>query len=149
MTIYIASDHGGYELKKHLSEYLRKRDHEVVDMGNSEYDPNDDYPDFVLPLSVRVSSEGGLGIVIGRSGNGEVIAANKVQGIRAALCTSKRHARKAREDNHANVLALGADFTGEEEARVIVDEFINTDFSIDERHVRRVGKITSYETSND
>lgn len=147
MKIYIAADHGGFELKELLKEYLVEKGIEVVDMGNKELDPNDDYPDFVLPLAERVSKEGGVGIVLGRSGNGEAIVSNKVKGIRAALCVSKKHAQKAREDNHANVLALGADYIDENGAKEIVDTFLETEFSKEERHVRRVAKITSYESS--
>lgn len=148
MKILIAADHGGFELKEYLKEYLREKGHQIEDIGNRELDPNDDYPDFVLPLAEKVSKEAGVGIVIGRSGNGEAIAANKVKGVRAALCTSKQLAKKAREDNQANILALGADFIDEELAKEIVDVFLETEFSQEERHVRRVEKITSYESSN-
>jgi ribose 5-phosphate isomerase B len=147
MRVFIAADHGGYELKEVLKSYLGDKGIKVIDVGNSEYDPNDDYPDFVLPLSEKVSKEGGVGIVIGMSGNGEQIAANKVEGIRAALCASSKLAKKAREDNHANVLALGADFIDETTAKETVDTFLKTEFSKEERHVRRVKKITSYESS--
>lgn len=147
MKVLIAADHGGYELKEELKSYLQERGVEFEDVGNHEFDPNDDYPDFVLPLAERISKEGGMGIVIGRSGNGEAIAANKVEGIRAALCTNVKLAKKAREDNHANVLSLGADFIDEDTAKEIVDTFLNTEFSKEERHARRVRKITSYESS--
>jgi ribose 5-phosphate isomerase B len=148
MKVLISADHGGFELKEYLKDYLGKEGIEFEDVGNTEYDPNDDYPDFILPLAEKISSEGGVGIVIGRSGNGEAIAANKVKGVRAALCSSVKLAKKAREHNHANVLALGADYVDEELARDVVDAFINTEFSNENRHVRRVTKITAYESSN-
>ncbi len=148
MKIYIASDHGGYKLKKELKKHLQKGGYEVEDMGNTELDPNDDYPDFVFPLAVRVSKEpDSIGIVLGRSGNGEAIAANKVKGIRAALCLNEKAARKAREDNQANVLSLGADFIKGEEAKKVVDVFLKTPFSKEEKYRRRVEKIASYEAS--
>lgn len=148
MKVLIATDHGGFELKEHLKKYLEKKGVEVEDVGNTKHDPNDDYPEFVLPLAERVSKEGEIGIVLGRSGNGEAIAANKVKGVRAALCLNPELAKKARRDNHANVLALGGDFVDKETAEKIVDVFLETEFSQDKRHVRRVGKITSYESSN-
>jgi ribose 5-phosphate isomerase B len=148
MKVLIAADHGGFELKEHLKKYLDKKSFEIEDLGNTKYDSNDDYPEFVLPLAERISKEGGIGIVLGRSGNGEAIAANKVKGIRAALCLNPELAKKARRDNHANVVALGGDFVDKETAEKIVDAFIETEFSQEERHARRVGKITSYESSN-
>lgn len=148
MKIYIASDHGGFNLKEELKKDLQEAGHEVEDFGNKSYEPEDDYPDFVFPLAEKVAAEPeSLGIILGRSGNGEAMAANKVKGVRAALCLSEEMARKAREDNNANVLALGADFVETEKAKKIVGVFINTRFSGEERHQRRVGKITSYETS--
>lgn len=147
MKIYIASDHGGYRLKKTLSEYLRSSGHEIVDIGNVSYDPNDDYPDFAVPLAEKVVwDQGSFGVVIGRSGNGEAIIANKVRGARAALCVNPEMAKKAREDNNANILALGADFVSAPAAEQIVAKFLETPFSEAERHARRISKVTSYET---
>lgn len=148
MKVYIASDHGGYKYKGDLKKYLQGKGYEVEDMGARERDPVDDYPDFVIPLALRVSqSKEVLGIVIGRSGNGEQIAANKVRGIRAALCLNEPMAKKAREDNDANVLALGADFINLETAKKIVEVFLETPFSKEEKHKRRIDKISDYETS--
>ena len=148
MRIYIASDHGGLKLKEELKKHLRERGDEVVDMGNTKFDPEDDYPDFVLPLAEKAATEPeSFGIVLGRSGNGEQIAANKVRGIRAALCINPEMARKAREDNNANVLALGADFIDEKTAKRVVDVFLKTPFSQKERHKRRIAKISSYEAA--
>lgn len=148
MKIYIASDHAGYWLKEDIKQDLRSYGHEVVDVGNNQYDPNDDYPDFVIACAERVADDyGSLGIVLGRSGNGESIAANKVMGIRAALCFTESMAKKAREDNNANVLSLGADYIDAHKAERVVSIFIDTPFPGEERHARRVDKITSYENT--
>lgn len=148
MKVYIASDHGGYKYKEELKEYIRDKGFEVEDMGTHELDLNDDYPDFVIPLALRVAQgKQDLGIVIGRSGNGEQIAANKVKGIRAALCLTEVMARKARDHNDANVLSLGADYIDLETAKKVVDKFLETPFSEAERHKRRLEKISNYEES--
>lgn len=147
MKVYIASDHGGYHLKDELRRYLSELGHAVEDMGAHEMNPEDDYPDFVFPTGERVAQNpGSMGIVIGRSGNGEAIAANKVKGIRAALCWNEEVAKKAREHNDANVLSLGADYIDQETAKSIVKTFLETPFSGEERHKRRIEKISSYET---
>ena len=148
MKTYIAADHGGYELKKELTSYLQEKGYVIEDMGNKEYDPKDDYPDFVFPLAEKVGKEiGATGIILGRSGNGEAIAANKVKGIRAAVCINVKMAKKAREDNNANILSLGADYVDIDTAKKIVDAFLETFFSKEEKHKRRVNKITSYESA--
>jgi len=148
MRIYIASDHGGYQLKEELKGYLKDKGYQVEDLGNTKFDPEDDYPDFVFPLASRVAQgEQGLGIVIGRSGNGETMAANKVKGVRAVVCLNEKMAQKARLDNDANVLSLGADYINTETAKKIVDAFLTTLFSGEERHKRRLGKIKNYESS--
>lgn len=149
MKIYLASDHGGYNLKEEIKNYLVIEDYEVEDMGNTTKDSEDDYPDFIIPMAEKVASASDtIGIVLGRSGNGEQIAANKVKGIRAALCTTPQMAAKAREDDHANVLALGGDYLDFEFAKEIVETFLKTPFSDNERHIRRVNKITQYESAN-
>lgn len=149
MKIYLAADHGGYDLKEDVKNYLQIEDYEVEDLGNTQKDPHDDYPDFIIPLAERVSvEEDSVGIIFGRSGNGEQIAANKVKGVRAALCTSPQMATKAREDDHANVLALGGDYLDFEFAKEIVESFLKTPFSDEERHMRRVNKIKEYESAN-
>lgn len=148
MKTYIAADHGGYELKKELTSYLQEKGYVIEDMGNKEHDPKDDYPDFVFPLAEKVGKEiGATGIILGRSGNGEAIAANKVKGIRAAVCINVKMAKKAREDNNANILSLGADYVDIDTAKKIVDAFLETFFSKEEKHKRRVNKITSYESA--
>jgi ribose 5-phosphate isomerase B len=145
--IYIASDHGGYNLKEVLISYLSKKGYEVIDEGNKTFDTNDDYPDFIIPMSEKVAKDKCVGIVLGRSGNGEAIAANKVKGIRAALCMNVEMARKARMDNDANILSLGADIIAQPEALEVVDAFLETPFSGKERHIRRINKISQYESS--
>jgi ribose 5-phosphate isomerase B len=150
MKIYIAADHGGFQLKEQLISYLSEKGHEVEDMGNTSYDPGDDYPDFIIPLAEKVTKEMEegrqvMGIILGRSGNGEAIAANKVKGARAAVCINEEMARKAREHNDANILSLGADYLNEDLAKSMVDSFVNTGFSSEERHSRRVEKINNYD----
>jgi ribose 5-phosphate isomerase B len=148
MKIYIASDHAGYELKKALIEYLTGKDQEVEDMGNKEHDSDDDYPDFIMPLAEKVAQdEDSVGIILGLTGNGEAIAANKVKGIRAAVCLNEKMAQKARDHNHANIISLGADYLDIEKAEKVVDTFLKTTFSKEERHIRRVEKISSYESA--
>ena len=143
MRIFLGTDHAGYELKEHLKTVLG----EAVDCGATAYDAEDDYPSFCIDAATRAVRDGGYAVVIGGSGNGEQIAANKVPGARAALCWSPEIARLAREHNDANVCSLGARFLTFEEAEEIVRVFTSTAFSGDERHVRRIGQITAYEAA--
>lgn len=148
MKVYIGADHGGYQLKEGLKKYLSELGYAVEDMGAHELNPEDDYPDYVFPTAESVArNPGSMGIVIGRSGNGEAIAANKVKGIRAALCWNEEVAKKAREHNNANVLSLGADYIDTDMAKNIVKTFLEAAFSEEEKHKRRVGKISGYEAS--
>lgn len=148
MQIYIASDHGGFELKSELINWLTENDYEVGDMGPFELQPEDDYPQYAFPLAEKVAQESGvLGILICRSGNGMAIAANKVKGIRAALCFTSQHATKSREDDHANILVLDADYAGQA-PQEILQAFLSATPSSDERHVRRVGQIAKYEETH-
>jgi ribose 5-phosphate isomerase B len=142
------------ELSAHLVGHLSTRGYEVVDHGPKEYDPLDDYPSFCIraALAVVVDHAAGkpsLGIVLGGSGNGEQIAANKVTGIRAALAWNSSTAALAREHNDANVVAIGGRQHTMDEATAIVDVFLEAPFSNDERHIRRIGKIAAYETAGD
>lgn len=149
MKIYIASDHGGYYLKEELKSYLGQKGHKVEDCGNTRFEAKDDYPDFVFSLAEAiVSDKRAKGIILGRSGNGEMIAANKVRGVYAAHCMSVKMAQKAREHNDANVLSLGAEYVTATAAKRIVDAFVGTSFSGASRHKRRVGKIEKYEASH-
>lgn len=146
MKVYFGTDHGGYDLKEELKKYVQELGCGVVDKGAFALDPEDDYPDFVIPAAEAVAADAGsLGIVLGRSGNGEQIAANKVKGIRAALCLNTTMAIKAKEHNHANVLSIGADYTDPAEVRKIVKAFLETPFSSEERHQRRIDKISAHE----
>jgi ribose 5-phosphate isomerase B len=148
MRVHLGCDHAGYDLKNMLARYLRNAGHDVVDHGAHEFDPNDDYPEFCFETAEGVVEEpGSLGIVLGGSGNGEQIAANKVVGIRAALTWSVETARLAREHNDANVAALGARMHATEEAFEIVRTFLETPFTQESRHQRRIDQLADYEAS--
>ncbi|MGA0107854.1 MAG: ribose-5-phosphate isomerase [Candidatus Nanopelagicales bacterium] len=147
MKIHLGCDHAGFELKNTIKAHLEAANHEVVDHGAHEFDPLDDYPAFCIAAADAVAAEvSSLGIVIGGSGNGEQIAANKVIGVRAALAWSVETAKLAREHNNANVIGLGARMHSEGEAIEIVEAFISTEFSNDARHIRRIDQLTEYET---
>lgn len=146
MKVYLGADHGGYQLKEDLKKYIEELEYQVEDLGARELNNEDDYPDFIFPVAEMVAKEKeNKGIVIGRSGNGEAIAANKVKGIRSALCWNDETAKKARMHNDANVLSLGADYLDTGIAKKIVKTFLETPFSEEERHERRIKKISSYE----
>lgn len=148
-NIFIASDHGGFELKEELKIWLIENGTAGEDMGAFSLDPGDDYPDFIIPLARKVAADrGSRGIILGRSGNGEAIAANKIRGIRAALCLNERMARMAREHNDANIISLGADYISSEEAKKIVKTFLETPFSNEARHARRLQKLQELEETN-
>jgi ribose 5-phosphate isomerase B len=148
MRVYLAADHAGYELKTHLREHLQVRGHDVVDIGAHTYDPDDDYPSYCLHAGAQVVADpGSLGIVIGGSGNGEQIAANKVPGVRAALAWSVETARLARQHNDANVVGIGGRMHTLDEAAQIVCAFLDTPFSGAERHAARIAQIAEYERS--
>ncbi|RIV32425.1 ribose-5-phosphate isomerase [Micromonospora radicis] len=146
MRVYLGSDHAGFELKVHLANHLAKQGYEVVDVGPHAYDPDDDYPAFCLHAGTRVVADpGSLGVVIGGSGNGEQIAANKVAGVRAALAWSVETAQLGRQHNDANVVAVGARQHTLDEATAIVEAFLTTGFSGNERHARRIAQVAEYE----
>lgn len=149
MRIHIGSDHAGLELKAVLIEHLKSSGHEVVDHGPYEYDSLDDYPLFCIPAAKAVAEDPqSLGVVLGGSGNGEQIAANKVNGIRAALVWSNEIAKLAREHNNANVISIGGRMHSLEVCKELIDTFIATPFSFDERHMRRIGQIADYENKD-
>ncbi len=148
MRVHIATDHAAFELKEYLVERLNEAGHEVVDHGAATYEALDDYPPLIIPCAEAVAAEGGIGIVLGGSGNGEQIAANKVKGIRAALAYNPELARLAREHNNANIVSLGGRMQTHEEAWAIVDTFLATPFSGEERHARRIDQMTAYENSH-
>ena len=146
MRVFLGSDHAGFELKAHLLSAVADAGHAPVDCGALEYDAQDDYPPFCFEVGERTVAEpGSLGVVIGGSGNGEQMAANKVPGVRAALAWNAETARLGREHNDANVVAVGARQHSVEEATELVLLFLATPFSEDPRHVRRIGMLTDYE----
>lgn len=149
MRVYLGSDHAGFELKAHLLAVLAAAGHDVVDVGATSYQDGDDYPAYCLATGARVVADAGsLGVVIGGSGNGEQIAANKVPGVRAALAWNTETARLAREHNDANVVGIGARMHATDEATGIVQTFLATAFSQGERHRRRIGQVADYETTH-
>ena len=146
MRIHIGSDHAGLELKAELIAHLTGNGHDVTDHGPYEYDALDDYPDFCIPTAQAVAQDpSSLGIVLGGSGNGEQIAANKVKGIRAALAWSIETAKLAKDHNNANVIAVGGRMHELSLVKEIIDAFIAYPFSNDERHIRRIKKISDFE----
>ncbi|MFJ5694530.1 ribose-5-phosphate isomerase [Arthrobacter sp. NPDC093125] len=152
--VHIATDHAGMELSAHLVSHLSAKGYDVVDHGPREYDALDDYPSFCInaALAVVADQQAGLhalGIVLGGSGNGEQIAANKVKGARAALAWNHSTAVLARQHNDANVVAVGGRQHSVEEATELIEAFLQEPFSNDERHIRRIGKIATYETTGE
>lgn len=146
MRVHLGSDHAGLELKQHLVGWLRDHNHQPIDHGPYQYDAQDDYPPYCLRTGLAVVGDpGSLGIVIGGSGNGEQIAANKVDGIRAALAWSEETARLGRMHNNANVVAIGARLHSVDEATRFVDVFLSTEFTGEERHVRRIAMLNDFE----
>ena len=145
--IILATDHAGFELKEQIKRYLNKEGYEVEDMGANSFDKEDDYPDFIIPAAKKVAKEKCLGIIFGGSGQGEAIAANKVKGVRAALYYGKNLdiIKLSRTHNKTNILSLGARFLGKEEATKAVKTWLSTDFNNEERHIRRIGKISKIE----
>lgn len=144
MRIFIGTDHAGFELKENLVSFLRGLGHEVEDMGAHTFETLDDYPDYIHPVADAVAhNPGSRGIAIGGSGQGEAMCANRVKGIRAAVYYGGPFdiAVLSREHNDANILALGARFVDEEEAQEVVRVWLETPFSGDERHVRRIAKL--------
>jgi len=150
MRVHMGSDHAGFEVKNRLVEALRAAGMDVVDHGPHMYDALDDYPPFCIRTAEAVLVDpGSLGVVLGGSGNGEQIAANKVAGIRAALAWSVDTARLAREHNDAQVLAVGARMHSFDEVHQLVEVFIRTPFSAEARHARRIEMIHGYEETGE
>lgn len=146
MRVHIGSDHAGFELKNHLVGVLTGDGHEVVDHGPDHLDPEDDYPTYCIPAAQgAVGDEGSLGIVIGGSGNGEQIAANKVAGVRAILAYSEDTATLGRLHNNANVISIGARMHSIDEATALVRLFLATEFSDEPRHRRRIDELLAFE----
>ncbi len=154
MRVHLGSDHAGLDLKDHLLNWLADNGHLAVDHGPFVYDAVDDYPVFCLRAAEGVvadQAEGveALGVVIGGSGNGEQMAANKVKGVRSALVWSEETAVLAREHNDANVISVGGRMHTVEEMTRFVEVFLATGFSNEERHVRRIAQLTAYEITGD
>lgn len=147
MRIGIAADHGGFEMKVGLMARLRGAGHEVIDFGAERLDPGDDYPDFVVPLA-RAVAEARVerGVAICGSGVGATVCANKVPGVRACLIHDEFSARQGVEDDHMNLICLGGRTEGEALALKLVLIFIAAKFSLEARHLRRLGKVASLET---
>ena len=146
MRIGIATDHGGYGLKEELLTHLRAAGYEVVDFGAHRLNPSDDYPDFVIPLARAVAAgEVERGVAICGSGVGAAVCANKVPGIRAAIIHDHFSARQGVEDDHMNIICMGGRTVGPAVAWDLVQTFLSAEFSQAERHLRRLGKVTSLE----
>ncbi|MBI2594477.1 RpiB/LacA/LacB family sugar-phosphate isomerase [Candidatus Curtissbacteria bacterium] len=146
MKIYLATDHAGFEFKEKIKAFLQEKGYDVEDCGAFELNPIDDYPDFIVPAAKKVSQNpGSFGIVLGKSGAGECIVANKIKGIRAFLGVNEQNVRLAREHNNANVLSIGSEIVDEPTAKKLVELFLNTPFSNEERHKRRIEKIKQLE----
>jgi ribose 5-phosphate isomerase B len=150
MRVHLGSDHAGLDLKDHLVTWLREQGYEPVDHGPFVYDAQDDYPVFCLRAAEAVVADtGSLGVVIGGSGNGEQIAANKVKGVRAALAWSDETAALGRQHNDANVVSVGGRMHTVAEMTRFIGIFLRTDFTGEARHARRIGMLADYESTGD
>lgn len=146
MKIYLGTDHAGFEFKEQIKKYLIQENYDVVDCGAYSFDKNDDYPDFISKVGENVSKDiNSRGIVIGKSGAGECIVANKYKDVRAFLAVNEMNVKLAREHNDANVISIGSTIISIPEAQKLVKLFLETPFSNEERHVRRINKIKALE----
>jgi ribose 5-phosphate isomerase B len=151
MKIYIGSDHAGYELKEKLKEYIKELGYEIIDKGAFTLEPTDDYPDFIIPVAKAVATDNeSFGIILGGSGEGEQIVANKIDGVRAVeyYGGNLEIVKLGREHNNANILSLGARFITEDDAKDAIKIFMETPFSKEERHERRINEIKEIEKNN-
>ncbi len=150
MRVHLGSDHAGFELKQAMLRHVAELGHEAVDHGPPAYDAEDDYPPYVLRAAQGVIDDAGsLGVVLGGSGNGEAIAANKVDGVRCALAWSVETAQLGRQHNDANVLSVGARMHDEAVALQLLEVFLSTAFSGEQRHSRRIGLLADYERTGE
>jgi len=154
MRVHLGCDHAGLDLKDHLTAWLTEHGYEPVDHGPFWYDAEDDYPTFCLRAAEavaadRAAGQDSLGVVIGGSGNGEQIAANKIAGVRSALVWKVEIAELARQHNDSNVCAIGARQHTPDEAAAFVDAFLATPFSGNPRHARRIAQLTEYERTRE
>ena len=146
MKIYLGTDHAGFELKEKIKSYLVENGYEIEDCGAFSFDKDDDYPDFIANAALGVSKNtDSKGVVFGKSGAGECIVANKIKGIRAILGFNKENVELSRLHNDANVLSLGSAFTNDDLAKELVKIFLDTPFSNEERHSRRIAKLKKLE----
>ena len=146
MKIYLATDHAAFELKEYFKKVLSEGGYDVEDCGALSFDPHDDYPDIIKIAAQRVAQNpGSFGVVFGKSGTGEAIVANKIKGVRAVIAFNEENVRLSREHNNANVISIGSQFATNEQAIAFIRLFINTQFSDEERHHRRVEKIAQIE----
>jgi ribose 5-phosphate isomerase B len=143
--IFIGADHRGFGQKEEIKKWLVENGEDVVDLGAQNYEVEDDYPDFAIKVAEKVVLENGKGIVICGSGVGASVAANKAKGARAGLCLLERQTRSARNDDNINILVLSADLIPVEDNIEIVNIFLKTVFSSEEKYLRRINKIKSYE----
>lgn len=143
--IYLGSDHAGFELKEKIKDFLKNNGYNYEDIGPAEYSAGDDYPDYAVLVANEVSKTGDFGILVCSSGVGMCITANKVKGIRAVNAYNAKIAQKSREHNDTNILCLGQDYIDIDTAKEIVKTWLATDFSPEEKHHRRVYKISKFE----
>ncbi len=150
MLIYLAADHRGFKLKEFIKNYLKNSGYETVDLGNDHYDENDDYPDFASLACLAVSRdvENRRGILLCGSGVGVNIIANKIKGLRSVLAFNAEQAALSRKDDNTNILSLPADFLNEEQTKIIIDAWLKTPFSQEEKYQRRLDKISAFEKQN-
>lgn len=148
MKVFLGSDHAGFELKEEIKKFLIGERYEVEDCGAFRFDQNDDYPDFCSKVAKRVAeNSGSVGFVFGKSGAGEAIVANKIKGARAVLAVNEENVRLSREHNDANVLSFGSIFYDTETVKKLAKLFLETPFSNEERHIRRISKIREIENN--
>ena len=148
MTIYLGSDHAGFDLKEKIKDFLDELGYRYVDLGNSKLEPGDDYTDYAYKVAIKVARTDSRGIITCDSGVGVCIVANKINGIRAVDGYSVRIAKMSRLHNDTNILCLGQDYTSLDKAKKIIRTWLETDFSAAERHQRRLGKIIKIENKN-
>jgi ribose 5-phosphate isomerase B len=146
MTIILGADHGGYKLKETIKNWLIKQDYSIIDVGADAFDPKDDYPLYAAKVARQVvADKQALGILFCRSGAGMTIAANKIKGIRAVEVFNPTSAKHAKEHNNANIISLSADWLDLDQAKEIIDSFLKTEFTQEERHLRRINQIHAVE----
>lgn len=151
MKVFLGTDHAGFELKEEIKDFLQKEGYEVEDCGAYEFNKDDDYPDFISKAAQGVSNnlkKNACGIVLGKSGAGECMVANKIKGVRAFLAVNEKNVRLAREHNDANVISLGSEIVPLPQAKKLIKLFLETPFSNEERHKRRIKKIAALEEMN-